>query len=109
MITSFERAAQAVADRIGVEPANFAGICLALLASLTLMVNGAIGKILGGEMDPFLVAFFRSAIMVIILVPWFTRHGYSRIKPTRHRDQMINGVIFTAAFAGVLGASSSSP
>ena len=100
MIRSFERTAQAVADRIGVEPANFAGICLALLASLTLMINGAIGKILGGEMDPFLVAFFRSAIMVIILVPWFTRHGYSRIKPTRHRDQMINGVIFTAAFAG---------
>ena len=100
MINFLERLMQVISDRVGVEPGNFTAVCLALISSLALMGNGALGKFLGGEMDPFLVAFYRSAIMVAILLPWFTRNGYRHIRPTRHRDQVINGIIFTIALGG---------
>jgi len=92
-----DRLAQGIAARIGVEPGNFIGVCLAIFSSVALMGNGAIGKLLGEEMHPFQVVFVRSATMAAILFPWFARAGYSRIRPSRHRDQFINGIIFTSA------------
>ena len=100
MFRSLEIFAQVVAARIGVEPGNFIGVCLALFSGLAIMANGAVGKLLGGEIHPFLVTFFRSAIMALILFPWFARNGYDRIRPTRHREQFLNGVIFSAAAIG---------
>jgi drug/metabolite transporter (DMT)-like permease len=34
------------------------------------------------------------------LFPWFTRNGYDRIRPTRHREQFLNGLVFTLAIVG---------
>ncbi|MEE2745848.1 MAG: DMT family transporter [Pseudomonadota bacterium] len=95
-----EHLAQKIAYRVGVEPGNFIGICLAILSGFALMINGAIGKSLGGEMHPFLITFFRSAIIVAILLPSFLIGGYQRIKPTRHRYQFFNGLVFTGAVVG---------
>ena len=36
----------------------------------------------------------------MILFPWFTRNGYDRIRPSKHRDQFVNGMIFTSAMVG---------
>ena len=57
---------QKIAYRVGVEPGNFMGVCLAILSGFMLMINGAIGKYLGEEIHPFLITFFRSAIIVAI-------------------------------------------
>ena len=64
------------------------------------MLNGAIGKLLAPELHPFLIIFFRSAIITLILFPWFTRNGYDRIRPTRHPEQFLNGLVFTLAIVG---------
>ena len=100
MFGSLENFTQGRAARVGVKPGNFVGVCLALLSSLSLMLNGAIGKLLAPELHPFLIIFFRSAIITLILFPWFTRNGYDRIRPTRHRAQFLNGLIFTLAVVG---------
>lgn len=96
----FSHFAERVAARIGMEPGNFIGVCLGVFAGLTLIANGAVGKALGAEIDPFVITFFRSLLVSAILIPWFTRHGYARIRPSNHRLQFINGVVFTAAFVG---------
>ena len=100
MFGSLENFTQGLAARVGVKPGNFVGVCLALLSSLSLMLNGAIGKLLAPELHPFLIIFFRSAIITLILFPWFTRNGYDRIRPTRHREQFLNGLVFTLAIVG---------
>ena len=104
-----EKFAQGIAARIGVEPGNFIGVCLALFSGLSIMANGAVGKLLGFEIHPFLVTFFRSAIIVLILFPWFARIGYERIRPTRHREQFLNGIIFSAAAVGWFWAQPRAP
>ena len=100
MFTFLDRITKRCAERIGVEPGNFVGVCLSIFAGVALMINGAIGKMLGSDMHPFLITFLRSAIIVMILFPWFTRNGYDRIRPSKHRDQFVNGVIFTSAMVG---------
>ena len=91
---------QKIAYRVGVEPGNFMGVCLAILSGFMLMINGAIGKYLGEEIHPFLITFFRSAIIVAILMPAFILAGYERIRPARHRYQFFNGLVFTGAVVG---------
>ena len=91
---------QKIAYRVGVEPGNFMGVCLAILSGFMLMINGAIGKYLGEEIHPFLITFFRSAIIVAILMPTFILAGYERIRPARHRYQFFNGLVFTGAVVG---------
>ncbi len=100
MQISFSRLAEYGAARIGMEPGNFIGVCLGVFSGLTLMANGAIGKDLGQEIDPFVIAFFRSVLVAGLLIPWFARNGFERITPSNHRLQFLNGVVFTAAFAG---------
>lgn len=100
MQSVFSRIAEAAAGRIGVEPGNFLGVCLGVFAGLTLMANGAIGKHLGHEIDPFVIAFFRSVLVAVILIPWFARNGFERITPSNHRLQFLNGLVFTGAFVG---------
>ena len=100
MFGSLEKFTQGMAARVGVEPGNFVGVCLALISGLAIMANGAIGKLLAPDLHPFLITFFRSAIMTLILFPWFARNGYDRIRPTRHREQFLNGLIFTLAIVG---------
>ncbi|MCZ6763868.1 MAG: DMT family transporter [Alphaproteobacteria bacterium] len=90
--------ADAAAHRIGMEPGNFLGVCLGVFSGLALMANGAIGKDLGAEIHPFLIAFFRSVLVVAVLLPWFARAGYARIRPSSYRLQMVNGLVFTVAF-----------
>ena len=111
MFTFLDRITKRCAERIGVEPGNFVGVCLSIFAGVALMINGAIGKMLGSDMHPFLITFLRSAIIVMILFPWFTRNGYDRIRPSKHRDQFVNGVIFTSAMVGryVQGSLKSHP
>ena len=95
-----EGVAEKIAHRVGVEPGNFVGVCLAIVSGIALMLNGAIGKSLGGEMHPFLVTFFRSAIIAAVLMTGFGIGGYNRIRPSRHRDQFLNGLVFTSAVVG---------
>ena len=97
MLKTLERLAQPIAARIGVEPGNFIGICLAIFSGLAIMAVGAVGKQLGRELHPFAITFLRSAMMVAILWPLFGRRGYHRIKPTRHGLQFLNGLVFTGA------------
>ena len=100
MSKSLKQHARPLAARIGVEPGNFIGVCLAIFSGIALMANGAIGKLLGGEIHPFLVTFFRSIIIMLLLFPWFARKGYHLIRPTSHRQQFLNGIVFTAAMVG---------
>lgn len=95
-----QNVAQRIAAIVGVETGNFMGICLAIVSGFALMINGAIGKSLGGEMHPFLVTFFRSAIIVAILIPSFIIGGYQRIRPNSHKYQFFNGLVFTGAVVG---------
>jgi len=98
MFTGITRLSEKIAHRIGVEPGNFIGVCLAIASGLALMGNGAIGKHLGAEMHPFVVAFIRSLMMTLVLFPWFMRKdGYARLRPSSHLRQIINGVVFTGA------------
>ena len=94
------RLVKKITDRIGVEPGNFIGICLAIFSGLALMANGAVAKQLGGELHPFVIVFFRSVLMAAIMVPLFARKGYAQIKPQGHGLMMINGLIFTLATLG---------
>ncbi|MEK9678746.1 MAG: DMT family transporter [Rhodospirillaceae bacterium] len=98
MFTGITRLSEKIAHRIGVEPGNFIGVCLAIASGLALMGNGAIGKHLGQEMHPFVVAFVRSLMMTLVLFPWFMRKdGYARLRPSSHIRQIINGTVFTGA------------
>ncbi len=98
MFTGITRLSENIADRIGVEPGNFIGVCLAIASGLALMGNGAIGKHLGQEMHPFVVAFVRSLMMTLVLFPWLMRKdGYARLRPSSHMRQIINGAVFTGA------------
>ena len=58
---------QKIAYRVGVEPGNFMGVCLAILSGFMLMINGQSENILAKKY-PFLITF-RSAIIVAILMP----------------------------------------
>lgn len=97
MLEVLSKPAEKIAERLGVEPGNFLGVCLAIFSGVALMANGAVGKHLGGEIHPFVVSFVRSAMMVVVLVPWFARHGFARIRPSSHTRQFINGVVFSGA------------
>jgi len=94
------RLTERVADRIGVEPGNFVGVCLAIFSGLALMANGAVAKQLGGELHPFILVFLRSLIMATFLFPIFARNGYARIRPAGHGIMIVNGLVFTVATLG---------
>jgi drug/metabolite transporter (DMT)-like permease len=100
MLSAARRLTDAFSARIGVEPGNFVGVVLALIAGLALMGIGAVGKHLAVSLHPFETTFLRSMIMAAILVPWFARNGYARIKPTKFGFQAINGVVFAGAILG---------
>lgn len=100
MPESILRLVKIITDRIGVEPGNFVGVCLAIFSGLALMANGALAKQLGGEFHPFMVVFLRSVLMAAIMVPLFARKGYAQIKPKGHGLMMINGLVFTLATLG---------
>lgn len=89
-----------MAARIGVEPGNFIGVCLAVFSGLALMANGAVGKHLGGEVHPFVIVFIRSVVVGVCLLAMFGRQGYARLKPAGHGLIFINGLVFTAATLG---------
>ena len=55
MFGSLEKFTQGIAARVGVEPGNFVGVCLALISGLAIMANGAIGKLLAPDLHPFLI------------------------------------------------------
>lgn len=97
MLSTLRRLAERIAARIGVEPGNFIGVCLAIVSGLFLMANGAVGKHLGAELHPFVITFFRSVFIVAAMVPLFARHGLACLRPTRLPLHLVNAVIATAA------------
>lgn len=82
------------------------GIALVIIGLSIAAFSGAIMKLLGEQISPFQVAWFRFAGMSVILLPYLIwRYGLSGLKPARPVIQLIRGLTMaggTTAF--VFGA-----
>ncbi|MDP6430295.1 MAG: DMT family transporter [Rhodospirillales bacterium] len=80
---------------------NLAGIMLAAVSSLLVILLGAVGKKLGGELSPFVIVFLYSLFSFVTFLPAALRGGgFRRVASRVPGMQTIRAAIFAAALIG---------
>lgn len=89
--------ADAIAERWNGLPRNTRGAGFALVGTLLLTMMAVLFKVLGRELPPFEVLFFRFLAGLIAMLPLFMRSGFGVLRTKRH------GMHFLRGFFGMLG------
>ncbi len=74
---------------------NLAGLLLAVLASFMWSVMTAIGKFIGADLPPFMVAFIYNLISFLILIPWIIHLGPKRLRTAALGHHLLRALAFS--------------
>ena len=80
---------------------NLAGIMLAAVSSFLVILLGAVGKKLGGELSPFVIVFLYGLFSFVTFLPALLRGGgFRRVSSRVPGIQAIRAGLFAAALIG---------